>query len=237
LAIKKKRTEINIAEVMKDPIDLEALQTIVDYFGDGFLKLYVKIPKPIEHLASKTIQNYLNLPLSAQLSVYMSYEVKGKLNAKKGSKDGFVFQMAKANIQQIKKYNPEIFHNEKNTPLRTRARTIVRLASIEPQEKRKEKIRELYHSYPYFLLKSEPIKLRLKNFYFDKYLNIGDVLKIYRSDDYENPNPETDSLYSEKEYSPNKTVSFKYEGRNEEYYYAVNQQNGDRSEVLRFVWE
>lgn len=236
MASKKKKEE----KTIDAPLDFKMLEAIVKRYGGEVFDFNVRIPDQIKHLASNTLQNFFKLPLSVQLTVLRAYDVRGKFNAKKGKKGGFIFQMAKGGTQQIKEYKPEIYKNERNTPLRIRARTIMHLASKELLEKRKEKVRELYITYPYYLLKDEPVKLRMKNFYFQRYVKEGNLIKVYRLreslEDLE-PDPEQDILYKEKEYAPKKTVLFEYEGRDEEYYYAVNSRNNEISKVLVFVWK
>jgi len=154
---------------------------------------------------------------------------------KRGKYRGFVFQMSHG-VQQIKKYEPEKYRNDRNTPLRLRTRTIVHLASLDPVPNLQTKVKELFRSYPYYLLKTEPVNLRMKNFYFDYSVMPGRMLKIYQALDPENPDPESDILHAEEEYSPKKTVLFEYRGEEEQYFYALNTRNGRLSGLLKFVW-
>jgi len=140
--------------------------------------------------------------------------------------------------QQIKEYNPESYKtNSENTPLRKRARLIMQEAMQHPQEGRKELIRELYRNTPYRLKQDEPVNLRMKNFYFDRETIKDDELIVYRAVDPNNPNPVTDTIITEKKYSPKREIQFEYEGRVEEYYYAVNTRTGELSNLLHFIWE
>lgn len=238
MAGKKRSEEENIKNLFKPPIDFRSLKAIVDYYGVGILDLNVKIPSHITHLASKSLRNFFKLPTVVQLDVLRSYAITGKYNVKnKYKKGGFIFQMGKGGTQQIKEYKPEIYRNERNTPLRLRSRMIVHLAVREPAEKRQNKIRELYRTYPYYLVKDIPIRLRMKNFYFKKHVKNGEMLTIYRTEHPEQPDPQRDYFYSEKEFSPKKVVGFQYEGREEEYFYALNNRNGEISTVLHFIWQ
>jgi len=154
---------------------------------------------------------------------------------KRGKYRGFVFQMSHG-VQQIKKYEPEKYRNDRNTPLRLRTRTIVHLASLDPVPNLQTKGKELFRSYPYYLLKTEPVKLRMKNFYFDPEVLPGRVLRIYKAEDPENPDPESDILYAEEEYSPKKTIRFEYGEEDIQQFYAMNTGNGRVSGLLKFIW-
>jgi hypothetical protein len=216
---------------------LSQLRGEIIYRSGGKLQVNLPVKSELKHLATNTIHNYLQLPLSVQLAVQWSYSLQGKYGAKKGVKGGYVFQMSHG-TQQIKEYNPEDYtKNVENTPLRKRARLIMREAMNYPQEGRKEIIRELYHNTPYHLKQDEAINLRMKNFYFDKEAVKDDKIKIYRALDPNNPNPETDILITEKKYGPKKEIKFEFEDRVEEYYYAVNERTGVISNLLHFIWE
>ncbi|MCB5231060.1 MAG: hypothetical protein WCX83_01400 [Candidatus Cloacimonas sp.] len=204
--------------------------------GGSVLSIY-QIKPELRHLASKTIQNYLELPLSVQMAVKLSYEISGTFGTKVGKKGGFVFQMSHG-TQQIKKYDPKIYKkNSENTPLRKRSRLIMQQASQFPLAERKDKVRELYKTMPYNLSQTDPVKLRMKNFYFDRETQKDDRLMIYRATDPYNPNPDTDTFVAEKNFSPNRTIPFEFDNREEEYYYAVNSRTGERSNLLHFIWE
>ena len=109
-------------------------------------------------------------------------------------------------------------------------------ASQYPKEIRKDKVRELYRTMPYNLLQSEPVKLRLKNFYFDRKVADDDIVKIYQMQG-ESPDLQNDNLYWEGKYKAKKSVDFAYSEVDEERYYALNTRNNDISNVLHFVWE
>ena len=111
------------------------------------------------------------------------------------------------------------------------------MASQEPVELRKDKMRELYRTYPYHLLKSEAINLKLKNFYFKGKVGEGDELIIYKAGNPEKPNPESDILVMSVFYKKNRTVSFQFDETEEEHYYAVNSRNGEMSNMLHFIWQ
>jgi len=240
MAGKKKEDEIKKEEILDVPIDFKTLEAIVNLYGGGLLDINVRTPEQLKHLASKTLQNFFKLPLRAQLDVLRSYDVRGNFGTKKNKKGCFVFQMAKGGTQQIKEYKPEIYKDEQNTPLRVRSRTIMRLAQENPIPDLKTKIKQLFISYPYHLLKSEPINLRLKNFYFRRYIKERDLICVYRlRDNIEGlePDPSQDIFYAEKDYAPKTTIAFQYEDRDVEYYYAVNSRNDEISNVLKIVWE
>ena len=140
--------------------------------------------------------------------------------------------------QQIKEYNPESYKtNSENTPLRKRARLIMQEAMQHPQEGSKELIRELYRNIPYHLKHDEPVNLRMKNFYFDREVVKDDEFIVYRALDPNNPNPETDTIITEKKYSPKRKIIFEFDNIEEEYYYAVNIRTGELSNLLHFIWE
>jgi len=189
----------------------------------------IKIPNHLEHLHNKTIKHYLEAPESVQRLVRMTDSIQGRYGK-------YVFQLSRG-TQQIKLYEPHKYKNDRNTPLRIRTRKIVKLAWQNPEPNIDERLRYLFRNYPYYLLKSEPVKLRMKNFYFDRAVRDNDLIRIYRANDPQNPDPDTDHLYVEKKYAPKKEILFQYEDRDEEYYYVVNQRNGDISNVLRFVWQ
>ena len=220
---------------MKKKSRLKELEELISYEGQGLLNLSIELDDYMNHLMSKSLQRYFQLPIEAQLSIRMSKSISGKAPFKEGRSGPVVFQMSHG-TQQIKRYEPEKYKNDRNTPLRVRTRTIVRLASCTPVVDLKSKLREMFKTYPYYLLKAEPINLRLKNFYFEEEPEHGILIRIYKATDPDNPNPETDNLYTEKDYSPKKTVKFQFTDDSEQYYYAVNTRNGRVSNVLRFVW-
>jgi len=216
---------------------IQELADDLSYRSAGSVLSIYQIKPELRHLASKTIQNYLELPLSVQMVVKLSYEISGTFGTKVGKKGGFVFQMSHG-TQQIKKYDPKTYKkNSENTPLRKRSRLIMQQASQFPLAERKDKVRELYKTMPYNLSQTDPIKLRMKNFYFDKETLKDDILIIYRALDPNNPNPETDLFIAEKKYGPKREIHFEFDGREEEYYYAVNTRTSERSNLLHFIWE
>jgi hypothetical protein len=110
-------------------------------------------------------------------------------------------------------------------------------SSQYPLAERKDKVRELYKTMPYTLSQKEPIKLRMKNFYFDRGVLTDDKFVIYRAIDPNNPSPETDLFIVEKKYGSKREILFEFGGGMEEYYYAVNARTGERSNLLHFIWE
>lgn len=220
---------------MKKPTPLKQLEEYVDFIGKGLVKLNIKVDNNMKHLLSKTMQHYFELPIMVQLIVQMSNTMAGKMLIKKGKYRGFVFQMSHG-VQQIKKYEPEKYRNDRNTPLRLRSRTIVHLASLDPVPNLNSKVKELFRSYPYYLLKTEPVNLRMKNFYFESDILPGRVLRIHKAEDPANPNPGSDILYAEEEYSPKKTIRFEYGGEEIQHFYAMNTRNGRLSGLLKFIW-
>jgi hypothetical protein len=216
---------------------IQELADDLSYRSAGHILSNYLIKPELKHLLSKTIQNYLELPLAVQMAVRLSYDIRGTFGTKVGKKGGFVFQMSHG-TQQIKKYDPKSYaKNSENTPLRKRSRLIMQAASQYPLAERKDKVRELYKTMPYTLSQKEPIKLRMKNFYFDRGVLTDDKFIIYRAIDPNNSNPETDTLIVEKKYGPKREILFEFEGRVEEYYYAVNTKTGKRSSLLYFIWE
>ncbi|MFA5499273.1 MAG: hypothetical protein WC327_07005 [Candidatus Cloacimonadia bacterium] len=216
---------------------IQELADDLSYRSAGSVLSIYKIKPELRHLASKTIQNYLELPLSVQMVVKLSYEISGTFGTKVGKKGGFVFQMSHG-TQQIKKYDPKTYKkNSENTPLRKRSRLIMQQASQFPLAERKDKVRELYKTMPYNLSQTDPVKLRMKNFYFDEETLKDDKLTIYRALDPNNPNPETDLFIAEKKYGPKREIHFEFDGREEEYFYAVNTRTGESSNFLHFIWE
>jgi len=216
---------------------ISQLRDELEFRSGGKLHVNLPVKQELKHLATNTIHNYLQLPLGVQLAVQWSYSIQGKYGAKVGQKGGYVFQMSHG-TQQIKEYNSESYKtNSENTPLRKRARLIMQEVMQHPQEGRKELIRELYRNTPYRLKQDEPIKLRMKNFYFDREVVKDDELIVYRAADPNNPNPVTDTIITEKKYGPKREIVFEYEGRVEEHYYAINMRTGELSNVLHFIWE
>ncbi len=189
----------------------------------------VRIPSQLWRLVKKTLRHYLMAKPSVQRNVNRSIWIKGRYG-----KD-YVFQMSHG-TQQIKRYEPNKYKNKVNTPLRIRARTIMKLASEEPTPSLKEKIRELYRTYPFYLDKNIPINLRLKNFYFEGMVYPDDNIRIHKMTG-SIPNPETDELYWEGEYMPKKTVEFSYSETDKEEYYAVNLKSGEICNVVRMEWD
>ena len=138
--------------------------------------------------------------------------------------------------RQVKLYEPHIYKNHINTPLRKRTRDIWKLAYADPVPTLKEKIRILFRTYPYYLLKAEPINLKLKNFYFDMQPSPTTLIAIYRMTG-EEPDPENDELYIEIEYHPDSKVKFQYYNRDAEKFYARNLKTNTLSNILHFYWE
>ncbi len=188
-----------------------------------------QFPGSIKKLLTPTLRNYLKADDEHQNLVIMTIWLTGK--AKK-----YVFQMSNGS-QQIKLYKPEIYKNNLMTPLRVRSRMIVHLAGQYPHDLLNKKVKELHRTYPYYLLKQEPVNLRLLNFHFDRRVREGDELKIYLMSFSEEPDPETDILIKTAAYKPKKSVKFEYEGQDEQHYYAVNARNGEISNILHFVWQ
>ena len=189
----------------------------------------IKIPNHLAHLENMTLKNYLEAPESIQRLVRMTNLIQGRCG-------DLIFQSSHG-TQQIKRYEPHKYGNERNTPLRFRTRTIVRLAWQNPEPTITEKLRELFRTYPYYLLKSEPVRLRMKNFYFDSEVRVNDLLRIFRAIDPQNPDPASDLIYVEKRYAPQKEILFQFEDREEEFYYALNKRNGKISYLLTFNWQ
>jgi hypothetical protein len=221
---------------MKEATSHKELEIAVDYYTRGLMQAIFTLDDNMKKHASKTLQNYLKMPIECQRLVRKATEVKGKVPIKTGKHGGFVFQMHGKTLQ-IKLYEPKKYKNEKETPLRKRARAIGEMVKDIHFPEKREKMRELYRTYPYYLLKSERINLRLKNFYFEYETLKGILIKIYKAADPENPNPETDPLYAEKEYSPKNTIAFQFTDETEQHFYAVNTRNNEVSNVLHFYWE
>ncbi|MFA5498229.1 MAG: hypothetical protein WC327_01635 [Candidatus Cloacimonadia bacterium] len=216
---------------------ISQLRDELEFRSGGKLQVNLPVKNELKHLATNTIHNYLQLPLGVQLAVQWSYSIQGKYGAKVGQKGGYVFQMSHG-TQQIKEYNPESYKtNSENTPLRKRARLIMQEAMQHPQEGRKELIRELYRKTPYHLKQDEPVNLRMKNFYFDRETIKDDEFIVYRAADPNNPNPKTDTIITERKYSPKREIKFEFDNIEEEYYYAVNIRTGELSNLLHFIWE
>ncbi len=187
-----------------------------------------RIPRHLEHLVSQTVKNYLHARENVQRFINRTNMIQGRCGE-------YVFQSSHG-TQQIKKYEPKKYKNGVNTPLRIRTRTIMRLASEDPTPTKEEKLRYLYRSYPFYLDKDQVINLRMRNFYFDRWVNHS-VVSIYRKRPGEEPDPEMDELYETLEYMPKKTIKFEHQEEDEERYYAVHQRSGEISNVLHFVWQ
>ncbi len=187
------------------------------------------IPSQLEHLVSKSVLNYLQAPPEVQRLVRITKTIQGRYG------DTYVFQLSHG-VQQIKRYEPHKYRNNRNTPLRQRTRTIVRLAGENPDPSLEERLRFLFRTYPYYLLQSEAVNLRMKNFYFTGIVWEGDNFTIYRTLNPEHPNPAIDEFYTEEQYKAKRTISFNFDDREEEYYYAQNERTGEISNVLHFVW-
>jgi hypothetical protein len=188
------------------------------------------IPEQFEHLVSKTVKNYLDAPEDVQNLVRISERIRGRY-------EKYVFQLSHG-TQQMKHYEPHKYKNSRNTPLRTRVRLIMKISKSAPGLDAQKNLLHLYRNYPYCLLKSEPVNLRMKNFYFeDKNVRENDIIAVYRVSKFNNPNRNNDEVYAIRGYSMKKTIRFKYEGRGEEMYYAVNESIGSISNVLHFQWK
>ena len=147
----------------------------------------------------------------------------------------YIFQNSHGG-RQVKLYDPKIYKNEVNTPLRKRTRDIWRLAYENPVPTLHERMRELYRTYPFYLYKNEPVKLKLKNFYFERELSPGRLIRLYRVLG-EEPIPGNDFLYTELEFNPDKKVEFHYSKEEAEQFYALDVKTGQQSNVLQFYWE
>lgn len=116
---------------MRNESIISTLSNGISYRSKGLINAQYPIKRELKHLATPTIHNYTNLPLSAQQAVLLSKSIRGKLGVKSGKKGGFVFQMSNG-TQQIKLYDPKIYEkNAQNTPLRKRSRQIMQLKSLE----------------------------------------------------------------------------------------------------------
>ncbi len=205
----------------------------------------VRIPTQLRRLLTKTLLHFIQSKENVQRFVNMTNWIKGRYG------DRYVFQTSHG-TQQMKRYEPKKYKNDVNTPLRIRARNIMHLAVENPYPSIKEKLRELYRTYPFNLLKDKGETIQLKNFYFVKRTRDKDEIKIYKVAQelvgleglsnncpslYHFLSPEDDELYWEGNYKNNKGVDFAYSGEEEEWYYAVNVRNNDMSNVLRFIWQ
>ncbi len=188
-----------------------------------------KIPRQLEHLVSKTVRHYLNCGEKMQRFIDRTNWIKGRWGK-------YVFQLSHG-TQQIKLYEPKKYKNDVNTPLRVRVRTIMKIASANPEPSKEEKIRYLLRTYPYNLKKDKPINLRLLNFYFDIRVSNGETLSIYKKRANGEPDPDLDELYDTVEYKRKETVVFAYQDDDEEYYYAVIARTGKISNLLHFIWD
>lgn len=188
-----------------------------------------KIPSQLQHLISKTVWHYFEAKEGIQRLVDNAVTLQGRWG------DKYVMQMSHG-TQQIKRYEPHKYKNEVNTPLRTRVRTIIKLANQDPTPCLTEKMRELFRTYPFYLDKDIPINLRLKNFYFEEAVRPDDKVRIYKMSASE-PDTVSDELYWKGDYIPKKTVKFSYSEADIEKYYAVNQRSGEISNVVRMEWQ
>lgn len=188
-----------------------------------------KFPASIEKQLTATLKNYTKADDDNQGLVIMTKWLTGK-------SDKFVFQMSNGS-QQIKLYEPKKYKNNVLTPLRLRSRMIVHLAGKYPHHLLNEKVRELHRTYPYYLLKTEPVNLRLLNFHFERIVREKDDLQIYRKVSSGEPDPENDILITTLTFKPKKSVKFEYDGQDEQYYYAVNTRNNELSNILHFIWQ
>lgn len=209
--------------------ELQELNARILKLTAGTFSVQPVIPTALYPIIPESLWNYFGMIGGFQRNQQRAINVKGRVG-------WFVCQKSHG-TQQIKLYQPWKDKNDVNTPLRIRSRRIMQLASQEPKNLRKEKVKELYRTFPYHLLKAEPVKLRLKNFYFDRKVMEDNDLHIYKAADPENPNPSTDTLVSTIPFKPNRTISFEFTGTDEEHYYAVNSRNNTLSNVLHFVWQ
>jgi hypothetical protein len=221
---------------MKNPTQLKKLEELIQLIGQDRLNLSFKIDDTLKNLLSKSIHNYLDLPIEVQLVVRLSKAMSGKMLYSKKDNAGYVFQMSHG-TQQIKKYEPEKYKNSNNTPLRIRSRKIMHMVMQDSMPDMKTKMVELFREYPYHLLKNVKINLRMKNFHFSRGVLPDDSLKIYKAANPEHPNPNTDELYLEKDYKPSRTIPFEYTTTDHEHFYAINLRSGETSNVLHFIWQ
>ncbi|MBW6516554.1 MAG: hypothetical protein K0B81_08100 [Candidatus Cloacimonetes bacterium] len=170
---------------------------------------------------------YWRLPESLIRLMNLTVSMHGKCGK-------YIFQNSHGG-RQVKLYKPEVYKNNINTPLRKRTRDIWKLAYENPVPTLHEKIRELFRHYPYYLLKTKPINLKLKNFYFEKELNPSSLIRIFKVIG-EFPAPENDLLYIELCFNQNKKVEFHYSEEESERFYAQNIKTGELSNVLYFHW-
>mgnify|MGYP001150786795 CR=1 FL=1 len=186
--------------MMKYDIELEEINKAIIKKTNGAFQIMPSIPSSLLPLVPKTVLNFWTMPKNLQRLQQMCEIVKGRVGP-------YIYQSSHGG-QQIKFYQPWIYNNERNTPLRIRARKIMQLAAQEPVEKRKDKVRELYKSLPYNLLKNEPVKLRMKNFYFDKSVAKGDSIKIFLAVclTCSSASPGSCDLYLSYQKKPNKTI-------------------------------
>ncbi len=187
------------------------------------------LPTQLVHLMNKTITTYLQAPEEVQRLVNKTYAIQGRYG------DKYVFQLSHG-TQQIKRYEPHKYRNDRNSPLRQRVRDIMALAWQNPEPNITERLHELHRNYPYYLLRTESIKLRMKNFHFDTHVRSGESIRIYQAVDPEHPNPELDILYAEENFAPKREIVFEYAGEDEQYFYGVKARNGELSNVLNFIW-
>ncbi len=187
-----------------------------------------EMPANISRELKASVKNYFKSDLDHQRIARMTSCVQGKT-------DKYVFQMSHGS-QQIKLYEPHKYKNNINTPLRIRTRAIMQLAHHEPCPDVKERIKELHCTYPYYLLKIEPVNLRLRNFRFEKEVREGAPIEIFRTISPSCPDPAIDMLIDSLSYKPKKSIRFEYDGQDEHHYYALNKRNKSLSNVLRLVW-
>ena len=187
-----------------------------------------EMPINIRRQLKPTVKNYFESDLDHQRLGRMTSSIQGKT-------DKYVFQMSNGS-QQIKLYEPHKYKNNINTPLRIRTRMIMHLAYQEPCLDVKERIKELHYTYPYHLLKTEPVNLRLRNFRFEKGVREGDCIEIYETTSPSDPYPGSDLLITSRSYSPKKAIIFEFNGQEEQYCYALNKRSNSISNVLHFIW-
>jgi hypothetical protein len=186
------------------------------------------IPRSLRKQLRNSLKNYFESDFEHQRLTRMTISLRGKT-------DKYVFQMSHGS-QQIKLYEPEKYKNHINTPLRIRTRMIMHLAHQTPGSGISERLRVLHSTYPYYLLKSQPVNLRLLNFRFERKVRGDDPLDIYETTVGNQPDPASDLLITTAVYCPKKSIKFEYEGKDEQCFYAVNTRNKELSNTLRFLW-
>lgn len=156
-------------------------------------------------------------------------------NRVSGSTKRYTFQMSHGG-QQVKLYEKEKYKNHINTPLRQRARTIMRLAMEDPHPTLQEKLRQLYREYPYHLKKERKENLKFSNFYFGFYIPEGTLMRLYQQRE-SFPQLDHDYIIMEFPYKKGMTIPLEYKGYDEEKFYATVRRTVQMSNVLQVFWE